>query len=311
MFDGLFWVDGTQINSTGEGGQYEVESLVEKRLVALPRDKPLYMIDVAASAQKVFEDIVIDWVEKNAKGRDLAVAGGCFANVLANMKIARLVNRLFVCPPMFDAGLAVGAALSVFDPLPSYKVKDVYLGFSSQVRPENMHPPQVVAEALAEGKIVGLLQGRMEFGPRALGNRTILADARNPDMMENLNKKLSRTEFMPFAPVILEEFADEILIDYEHGKDCAPFMTNCWSVKDEWKARIPAVVHIDGTARPQVLSEKINPYYYSIVAEYYKLTGVPVLINTSFNPHEEPIVCFRNEAEWALRNRRIDILAEA
>ena len=166
------------------------------------------------------------------------------------------------------------------------------------------------AAAISDGKVVGWFHGRMEFGPRALGNRSIIASPCDTQMFKHLNTKLGRTEFMPFAPVIMEEFADEILVGYQNGIDNAPFMTNCWEVKEEWRSRIPSVVHIDGTCRPQVIKRETNPYYYSIIEEFYKKTGVPVLINTSFNSHEEPIVCFQHEAESDLKTFKIEMLVE-
>jgi carbamoyltransferase len=159
--------------------------------------------------------------------------------------------------------------------------------------------------------IVGLFQGQMEFGPRALGNRTILADPRDIDINDFLNKRLGRSEFMPFAPVILEEYADSILEDYQIGIDNAPYMTSCWKIKPEWADKIPAVVHVDGTVRPQVIKREHNPFYYDCINEFYKTTGIPCLINTSFNAHEDPILCFNKEADFAKLNGRIDVVVEA
>ena len=313
IFNDMFWVEGTQIRSIGKKTGLNVEPIVLKRLQKeSPKEKPLTIIDIACSAQATFENIVTKWVETNIpKDRDLAVAGGCFANVLANMKIAKLVKRLFVAPPMFDDGLSIGAALSAFDPLPCARPDDMYYGFYSLPKESNRYSAKSVADMLVAGKIVGLMQGKMEFGPRALGNRSILADPRSFSINKLLNERLSRSEFMPFAPVILEEYADEILEDYQLGIDNAPFMTSCWQVKDEWKLKIPAVVHKDGTARPQVIKRSTNPYYYDIVDEFRKITDIPVLINTSFNVHEDPILCFREEAEWAAATGRIDVLVEA
>lgn len=317
MFDGLFWVEGTKIRSSGKKvSDVEVQPLVGDRLNqlfgGLPKEQRPSLIDVAANGQATFEKVVLEWVEKNAKGRNLAVAGGCFANVLANMKIAKLVKRLFVTPAMFDSGLAVGAALSLFDPLPCYRPKDMYLGIkASKPRMEKVYSATDVARMVEAGKVVGLFQGRMEFGPRALGNRTILADPRNRGINHTLNQRLARSEFMPFAPVILEEWAEDILEDYATGKDSAEFMTSCWSVKPHWRDKIPAVVHVDGTVRPQILRRETNPYYYDIVFEFYKLTGIPVLINTSFNGHESPILATNAEADWMKHIGQIDVLVEA
>jgi len=317
-FDGLFWVEGTQINSVGKKiGKIGLDNMVKDRLTKVYSDnyvdknKGVPIVEVASAAQRTFEDIICKWVEVNAKGRNLAVAGGSFANVLANMKISKLVNKFFVCPPMFDDGLAVGAALSGYRTLPSYRPKDMYFGFTNKPKEYNMYPASVVAEMISKGMIVGLCQGSMEFGPRALGNRSILVDPRYRGINNTLNKRLQRSEFMPFAPVIIEEYADDILMDYEIGKDNAPYMTSCWAVNPKWIDMIPAVVHIDGTVRPQVISRDTNPYYYDIIDEFRKLTGIPVLVNTSFNRHEEPIVCFNNEADFTQKLGFIDVLVEA
>jgi carbamoyltransferase len=311
IFDDMFSVEGTQINSIGKmTGPYGCENIVNTRLSQRFGGNGTLLADVASSAQKTFEEVILKWIEINAKGRDLAVAGGSFANVLANMKIAKIVNRLFVTPPMFDGGLAVGAAFSPFSPLPSEKAS-MYLGFEEKPNIENMYKAHYVAKMISEGAVVGLFQGRMEFGPRALGNRSILADPRNPAINDSINKRLGRSEFMPFAPVILEEYARDILEDFDNGIDCAPHMTCCWKVKPEWITKIPAVVHIDGTVRPQVISKETNPYYYEIIDEFRKLTGIPVLVNTSFNPHEFPIVCFSDEAKRMIRWNQIDVLVEA
>jgi carbamoyltransferase len=306
IFDGLFWADGPMIRAMGK----REESIVFKRLNEEAAKRQMVHVDIAASCQKHFEEVLLKWVKENTIGK-LAVSGGCFANVLANMKIAKEVEDYYVAPPMMDSGLAIGAALSAFDPIPVVYQKDMYLGPSQEPRAPYKKTPAQVAGMVATGMIVGLFQGRMEIGPRALGNRTILADPRNSDINDFLNKRLGRSEFMPFAPVILEEHAGEVLEDYKTGDLNGPFMTSCWKVKDEWKSKIPAVVHVDGTVRPQIISREVNPYYYDIVDEFYKNSGIPCLINTSFNAHEDPILCWNREAEFALATRRIDVLVEA
>lgn len=307
MFDGLFWNDGTMIRASGK----REDMIVFKRInMAIRQNGPLSRNDVATSCQATFERVLLKWIKDNVQYKKLAVSGGCFANVLANMKISKMVDSYYVTPPMLDDGLAIGAALTGFNPLPVKRQRSMYLGIGDQIRNENRYSPNEVARMIKTGLIVGLYQGKMEMGPRALGNRTILADPRDHRINDILNKRLNRSEFMPFAPVILEEYADEILQDYNVGIDNAPYMTSCWKVREEWKHKIPAVVHIDGTARPQVINRDTNPYYYDIVEEFRKLTGIPVLINTSFNAHEDPIVCFNSEADFAKETRRIDVLVE-
>lgn len=303
IFDGLFRADGQMIKTDGGRNDY----VVFGRLNQLA-GKQVLKQDIAASCQKHFEEVLLKWVFDNTKGK-LAVSGGCFANVLANMKIAQGVEDFYCVPPMLDGGLSVGAALMGLPKIPVKYRENVYLGPSQEARVKKT--PSQVAGMVATGMIVGLHQGRMEFGPRALGNRTILADPREKDINAWLNKRLGRTEFMPFAPVILEEHADSILENYNKGKLNGPFMTSCWKVKEEWKEKIPAVVHVDGTVRPQVIKRETNPFYYDIVNEFYKTTGIPALINTSLNGHEDPIVCFNREADFALSAGRIDAIVEA
>jgi len=306
LFDGLFWADDQHIRAAGK----REEGIVFRRLNELKMaGSTAKWENVAASCQAAFEKTLLEWVANNARGK-LAVSGGCFANVLTNMKIAHMVDAFYVTPPMMDDGLSIGAALCGFDSIPVRRQKHMYLGKLPRLQHQTLDYalPGMVARAIQDGKIVGLYQGAMEFGPRALGNRTILADPRDASINKRLNQRLNRTEFMPFAPVILKEFANDILLDYEIGTDNAPFMTSCWKVREEWQRKIPAVVHVDGTARPQVISKEINPYYYDVVRAFFDLTGIPVLINTSFNGHEDPIICFQNEAAWALETKKVDML---
>jgi len=161
-----------------------------------------------------------------------------------------------------------------------------------------------VARLLAEGAIVGWFQGRMEFGPRALGNRSFLADPRRDDMRELLNSKVKLREwFRPLAPSMLEEAAETIF-----GKPHRdPFMVTVLNVAEAQRAAIPAVVHVDGTARPQTVSRKTNPRYWQLIREFEKLTGVPMLLNTSFNI-QEPIVCSPSDAIKTFRAANFDAL---
>lgn len=310
FFNGLFRADGTKIKSSGK----HEEDIVDHRLIALSKyysPQDFTVENVAASCQAAFEEVVLEWVKNNTVG-SLAVSGGCFANVLTNMKIDQMLKDrgycYYVTPPMADDGLSIGAALCAFDRIPVKRQEHMYLGLPDKYYTFSDDEPKQAAKAISEGRIIGLFQGAMEFGPRALGNRTILADARDARINKTLNDRLNRTEFMPFAPVILEEYASEILYEYDSDDDNAPFMTTCYKVYSDWISKIPAVVHKDGTARPQVLKRETNPFYYDIIDEYRKLTGIPVLINTSFNGHEEPIICFENEAQWALQTGKIDIL---
>lgn len=167
-----------------------------------------------------------------------------------------------------------------------------------------------VANLLNQGLVVGLYQGRMEYGPRALGNRSIIVRAVDIEVNEALNKRLARAEFMPFAPVTMVEHAEQCYVGWSNeGRDVSTkYMTCCYYCTDFMKEKSPAVVHVDGTARPQIIGHEDNPIYWGILAEYYNMTGIPTLVNTSFNEHEAPIVCRPEDAVDVLIEDGIDIL---
>jgi len=287
--------------------------------------------DVAAVYQRVLEEIVCEficyYVKKYNQPR-VALAGGLFANVKANQRIAELpeVEEIFIHPGMGDVGVGTGAALQVaFDNerVPSYHLEDVYLGpeYTDDEIKEALDKyglkyervdgiERAVAELLANGSIVGRFHGRMEYGPRALGSRSILVQATDANINDSLNKKLKRTEFMPFAPVILMEDASKCFTSiYRKGLHAATFMTITFDCSNFMKQAMPAAVHVDGTARPQLITKDINPSYYEIVNEYKKLTGIPGIINTSFNMHEEPIVASPDDAIRSFLEGSLDYLA--
>jgi carbamoyltransferase len=287
--------------------------------------------DLAAVYQRILEEIVCEFISyylNKYKQTRVALAGGLFANVKANQRIAELteVEEIFIHPGMGDVGVGTGAALQVaFDNerTQSYRLKDVYLGpaysdediikcldkYSLKFRQID-DIEHAIAELLADGKIVGRFDGRMEYGPRALGNRSILVQATDSNINDSLNKKLKRTEFMPFAPVILMEDAEKCFTaTYRKGVHAATFMTITFECTDFMKRTMPAAVHVDGTARPQLITEQINASYYKIVKEYKKLTGIPGIINTSFNMHEEPIVASPDDAIRSFLDGSLDYLA--
>ncbi len=288
--------------------------------------------NISGSAQRILEEAILGhatWALKQTGARHLALSGGVFGNVKLNQRLMELpgVDRVFVFPAMSDAGLAVAAAQIATEgskiKVSNLKMEDVYLGpgfsneeveavlkgsgFSYQ-RLEVRDRALRAAKWIAEGRVLGLFQGRMEFGPRALGNRTILAAPTEARINDELNRRLSRSEFMPFAPSVLAERCDEIFEDYRKGDHAAEFMTVTFTVREAWRNKIPAVVHVDGTARPQAVHRGKHPRYWEILKAYESLTGLPVVVNTSFNVHEEPIVCRPEEAVKALHERRIDAL---
>ena len=272
--------------------------------------------DLAFAIQKILEDSVVDildyWTKKTGQ-KNVALAGGVFANVKVNQKIAELENveKVFIFPNMGDSGLAVGA---IWDLMLSRKqtfsienkFHNMYLDIAPATEIEiesickmnnlrlldiSKNWEDFVSEKIAEKKIIGVIQGKMEFGPRALLNRSIIADPSIPNINAFLNKKLRRTEFMPFAPACLVEDLEEIFEIEGHGS-LVPFeyMTMTCKVKKVFQPIMPAVVHIDGTARPQSVSFDQNPRMWNVIKKFKEKTGIPTIINTSFNAHEEPIV---------------------
>ena len=204
----------------------------------------------------------------------------------------------------------------------TYRLPNVYFGleytneeiesilkseFNSYEKPK--HIARKIAQLLQSGKVIAHFNGRMEFGPRSLGNRSILYNTTDPSVNHWLNEQLNRTEFMPFAPVTLSEYAKKCYKNIEGSEYSSEFMTITYECTDFMKKCSPAAVHIDGTARPQLINEKINKRYYDILKEYFILSNIPSLINTSFNIHEEPIVCSPKDAVRAFKLGNLDYLA--
>jgi carbamoyltransferase len=286
--------------------------------------------DLAASIQIQSERITASYVRywlERARPRDVALAGGVFANVRINQRVHEVadVRRVFVHPAMDDSGLAVGAALLVahgVEPGAPGPLADVYLGPEYAEReieaalaktdlPRQRHADieAEIARLLAEGHVVARFDGRMEYGPRALGNRSILYTPTDPSVNDWLNVCLRRTEFMPFAPSTLAEHAGACYEDLGGAEDPARFMTMTFQCTPWMAKRCPGVVHLDGTARPQLVRRADNPSYHTIIDEFRKLTGLPTVINTSFNIHEEPIVCSPDDAIRAFLVGHLDYLA--
>ncbi|MDX1521059.1 MAG: carbamoyltransferase C-terminal domain-containing protein, partial [Anaerolineae bacterium] len=290
--------------------------------------------DLAASVQLVLEEIGLDfiqyWLEKTGL-RNIAVAGGVFANVKFNQGVHQLarVDNFFVHPAMDDSGLSVGSALAALaeqpDTYPAHLIKHlphVYLGptysdelieaaiNNSGLQAEYHLSVQTrIAELLAQGYVVARFTGPMEYGPRALGHRSILYQTTDPTVNDWLNERLQRTEFMPFAPATLIEFAADCYENIEGAEDAARFMTITFNCTAQMQAQSPGVVHVDGTARPQLIDQQTAPDFYAILSAYHHLTGIPSLINTSFNMHGEPIVCTPEDALRSFQAGNLDFLA--
>lgn len=303
---------------------YQSNNIFLSRLLASEFPK----IDVAAAYQKALEVVAANfvkyWVEKT--GIDTVVlSGGVTANVKLNQRIFEIdgVNQIFVYPNMGDGGCGTGAALylstkgGVLPTItsayfgPDYSDEQIEAALKAEnleyTKPENYAAE--VASLIHNGNVVARFSGRMEYGPRALGNRSIMYHAREPEVNQWLNTRLGRTEFMPFAPVTLYEKREECYINMPGAEHTAEFMTITFDCTDKMKADCPAAVHVDGTARPQLVRREVNQGYYDILNEYYKLSGIPSLINTSFNMHEEPIVCSPEDGVRAFLEGKLDYLA--
>jgi carbamoyltransferase len=290
--------------------------------------------DVAAAVQRNTEDVVTAFVRDVAtemRVKRLALSGGVFSNVRLNQVVWERAqcDEIFVHPHMGDGGLAAGAALDAFfrartgeyEPV---RLDHVYLGPSAPVgeieqvlarypqlkvrRPASMVGE--VAKLLADRKVVARCAGAMEYGPRALGNRSILCHARDASVNDWLNKRLARSEFMPFAPITTEEAAPLFIARFDAARSrAARFMTVTYDVLDRCLAEAPAIVHVDRTARPQVVRREDNREVHDIIEEYGRLTGSPILVNTSFNMHEEPIVSDPDTAVRSFLRGGLDVLA--
>jgi carbamoyltransferase len=289
--------------------------------------------DVAASIQKVLEDTMLLSVSRLLErhpARHLGIAGGVFANVRLNRLLAEKLDldEIFVFPPMGDEGLPVGGSLVYLlqrDGIGHWlkrrrRLMDVYFGrdYTHQVdatlsgihgiRRLAVDPVEGTAKRLVAGEIGAIYTGRMEYGPRALGARSILANPSRRETHDLLNTRLDRTEFMPFAPVIAADKAANVFDVNKVNAYACRFMTITCNVRPSWRDRIPAVVHVDGSARPQTIVRESNALYFDILAAFERATGIPVLVNTSFNVHEEPIVNTPRECAEALLDRRIDFV---
>jgi carbamoyltransferase len=291
--------------------------------------------DIARSVQAMYEEAffhLIGALQKRYGLTDLALAGGCAMNSVANGKVRRMTpfRRVYVQSAAGDAGGAIGAAFELWHQLGgarSFVMDHAYWGpqFSARDIEALMaaRQPEIeaagcgvdnvadeaelcrrAAVAIAEGKVVGWFQGRMEWGPRALGNRSIVCDPRRADMKAILNAKIKRREsFRPFAPSVLEQ----AVTDWFEEDDDVPFMMQVFQIREDKRPLIPAVTHVDGSGRLQTVYRRTNPRYHRLIESYRDLTGIPMVLNTSFNENE-PVVCEPNEALDCFLRTRMDLL---
>lgn len=283
--------------------------------------------NVACSLQKRLEDAelhVINHLYKLTKCKNLCIAGGVGLNCVANGRILRETpfENIFIQPAANDAGTSLGAALYAHNQILGgnnhCNFTDAYLGpeYSNDEIKKNLDlckisytycedPGKVAARFIADGRIVGWFQGRMEFGPRALGNRSILADPRRKEMKDIVNKAIKyREEFRPFAPAVVVESARDFFADGVPSS----YMLLVTDVLPEKRTVIPAITHKDGTARLQTVSRETNPRFHELISEFGRITGVPVVLNTSFNVKGEPIVCTPSEAIRCFYSTGLDVL---
>lgn len=300
------------------------------------KDDPLTQVhkDIAAAIQETLEEIVFHVVRHHqelTKQKNLCLAGGVAQNCTLNGKLLRsgLFENVFVQPAAHDAGAAVGSALyAYYQERPTAKrapqIEDVYwgtdIGGSQSILRQLTRWEGLLsikksedicvetAELLANGNVVGWVQGRSEFGPRALGNRSILADPRPPGNKDRINQMVKKREaYRPFAPSVLEEYYGEFF-DIKAGQKTFPFMIFTVDVRDDKRSVLAAVTHVDGTARVQTVSRKTNQSYWRLIYEFKKITGVPILLNTSFNNNVEPIVDSIEDAVVCYLTTQLDCL---
>jgi carbamoyltransferase len=321
----------------------EVGVLHTERLAELlgPKRQPCEPLeqkhkDIARSAQAMYEEAffaLLHALHRKHPSENLALSGGCAMNSVANGKVYRNTpfRRMYLPAAAGDAGGAIGAAAQVLAELGNgarrFELHSAYSGPSAtrdeiqqllEARAGDLAAAEcevtevrdeaelcaTTAAAVAEGKVIGWFQGRMEWGPRALGNRSILGDPRRADMKEILNAKIKRREsFRPFAPSILREAVSE----WFEQDDDVPFMMEVFQIRPEKRSLIPAVTHVDGSGRLQTVHRETNLRYHALISAFHALTGIPLVLNTSFNENE-PVVCRPEEALDCFVRTKMDLL---
>ena len=324
----------------GEVKSFHLFSKKINQLLGNPRNKgediTQFHKDLAYSTQAIYEETFFNLLNKiyqKYQNKNICIAGGCGMNSVANGKITKFTpfKNIYIHPAAGDAGGAIGAAYYTWHKIlkkeKKFVMKHASWGNSysndyiklildsekNKLKDQNCNINyfddyktlnENVAKDLSNGKIIGWFQGRMEWGPRALGNRSILADPRRADMKDILNIKIKRREsFRPFAPSIMREYVS----DWFETEDEVPFMMKVFQIKNEKRKIIPAVTHVDGSGRLQTVYEDINERYYDLIKNFYKITKVPLILNTSFNENE-PIICKPEEAIDCFLRTKMDIL---
>ncbi len=330
-------VDMTWMNGEPKIGEVFSDDLVKLLGPSRKKTDPItnFHKDIASSTQKIYEEVFFkilnNLYEKN-KNENICISGGCGMNSVANGKIFNNTKykNVYIPAAPGDSGGALGSASYYINSLAKNTVKfddTPYLGPSFSINEikkiiesynhefeKNLVKVEMIddynnllakaAESISKGLIVGFFNEKMEWGPRALGNRSILADPRDPNIKKTLNLKIKRREsFRPFAPSILKEFTDQ----WFENNDEVPFMSKVYQIRKDKKTVLPAVTHIDGSGRLQTVSKLYNPNFYMLIKKFYEITGVPIILNTSFNENE-PIVCRPEEAINCFLRTKMDLL---
>lgn len=337
VLDDSYFIHSTAgVHMTWENGAPFVDKIYSDKLVkefgpARRKDEPLtqYHKDLAASVQKHCENVIfhmLNYLQKKTGLKNICIAGGVAQNSVANGKIKLMTNfeHVYIPSAGYDAGTAVGSALWLYHNILKNNnrefVRDAYFGAHysdndiEQILKEtnikftryrnDAETIEHTAELLANGAVIGWFQGRTEFGPRALGNRSVLVHPGRPDAKDLINSKIKRREsFRPFAPSILREYVSE----YFEQDDDVYFMEKVFQIKKEKRAGLPAVTHVDGSGRLQTVHKDISPKFYALIDKFKEKTGLPILLNTSFNENE-PIVNHPKEALDCFLRTEMDAL---
>ena len=290
--------------------------------------------DIAAAVQLLTEDIltkILNHVQKETKCENVAIAGGVALNSVYNGKILKMTpfKSIWIQPDAGDGGTSMGVAAYIYNVIldneRNFVMKDAYLGPSyttdeiknfldgNKIKYQKFKSDEELikktAKIIYDGNVIGWFQGKMEIGPRALGARSILSNPCNPKMQEILNLKVKhREKFRPFAPVVCKDDAMKYFECDEPIPDPTDFMLMVYPIKKQWRKKIPAVTHVDGSGRLQSVEREQNPLYYDLIKEFGNLTKIPILINTSFNIRGEPIVCTPYDAYKCMMGTGIDYL---
>jgi carbamoyltransferase len=306
----------TGINSARVGYEYDHLSQRTKRVPLLLREH----YDLAASVQKYLEAEILELAQRARKltGSDnLCMAGGVAMNCVANsvLENSGTFQGVHLQPACEDNGIAMGSALAELGQYaqlrtpylgPSFTDKDIATILASQGIKSELSDDvsSDTASIVASGGVVGWFQGGLEYGPRALGNRSILANPSIPGMHTKVSNAKRRELWRPFGPSVLEEFGEDLFDRFVSS----PYMLRSFNVRPEWTNRLAAVTHVDGSTRPQSVTEVANPRYYRLIKKFAELTGIPAVLNTSFNDDREPIVCTPDDAIKTFVTTGLDVL---